>query len=205
MAKAPRPQKKGRESPALGIPKARNLPLGTIVTYAGPLTREVAALEKAGWLPCDGREEQRDKYKALATLLGGRFDQGHVAAGKFRLPDLTARVAIGSGISIEQPPESAKALVGLPPLHVGSCGGSFIHRLGGADLAHVHRIEGKTEQVFEHWGERPPRALGDHSGHDHNHWLRFDSKPPSANGDERVIDHTPPFLVLNFLIKHSGR
>jgi len=60
-------------------------PPGTIAAYGGPLDQQ--ALEKQGWLPCDGKEVSRKLYSALFEKVGASWGSGD-GVNTFNLPDL---------------------------------------------------------------------------------------------------------------------
>lgn len=50
-----------------------------------------------GWLPCDGRTLEINKYQALFALIGNQYG-GSLQQSNFNLPDLRGRVPVGYGI-----------------------------------------------------------------------------------------------------------
>ncbi|NEO79489.1 tail fiber protein [Moorena sp. SIO4G3] len=64
------------------------IPVGTIVPYGGDT-------EPEGWLICDGSEREKvGEYEALYAVIKGLYGETS-NKGKFKLPDLRHRVAVG--------------------------------------------------------------------------------------------------------------
>ena len=66
-------------------------PTGSIMLHAGVATNPAPD----GWLWCDGAEYNEADYPTLAAACNGMY--GTASAGKFRVPNMSGRVAIGSG------------------------------------------------------------------------------------------------------------
>lgn len=64
-------------------------PIGTIVPWAAG----DQSTPPAGWLLCDGNNYPRDRYKALAALLGTTW--GTAPDGFFKVPNLKGRILVG--------------------------------------------------------------------------------------------------------------
>jgi rhizosphere induced protein len=72
------------------VAKARlsTVPVGTIVPYAGEFTPEaLTALEKQGWLPCNGITKTRAEFPQLFAVLENNWGNTR-GSDPFRLPDL---------------------------------------------------------------------------------------------------------------------
>ncbi len=62
------------------------VPVGTIITFAGEVKDRYEELEKLGWLVCDGREFEQDKFPELFAQIKTSF--GSQAEGLYNIPDL---------------------------------------------------------------------------------------------------------------------
>lgn len=72
------------------------IPIGSIITFGGPLTSIVRGnLLEMGWLPCDGEPIGEGDFPELYGLLGSHF--GQEVDGRRRLPDFRGRVPVGAG------------------------------------------------------------------------------------------------------------
>ena len=70
-------------------------PIGIITPYAGAFNVDSEqTLELAGWLPCDGREVFIVDHTDLYDIIGTRY-KANPTIGKFALPDLRGRFALG--------------------------------------------------------------------------------------------------------------
>lgn len=62
------------------------VPVGTIITFAGEVKDRYEELEKLGWLVCDGREFEQEKFPELFAQIKTTF--GSQAEGLYNIPDL---------------------------------------------------------------------------------------------------------------------
>lgn len=75
--------------------KITNLPIATIIPYAGLLNQENRTkLEQAGWLLCDGKPVKRDKFLKLFRVIGSIHGRGD-GVTTFNLPDYRGRFLRG--------------------------------------------------------------------------------------------------------------
>jgi len=96
-------------------------PIGSVIVYAGVLDEQTAIqLDKAGWVPADGRTLPRaGKYNKLAMVLKDKYRRpGDNVVNSFRLPDLVGRAPIGASTVAPSSP----TVPGNNPL--GGTGGS---------------------------------------------------------------------------------
>lgn len=63
--------------------------IGEIVPFAGSVS------PNENWLPCDGRELDREDYPDLFTVIGTAY--GSTSGTTFNIPDLRGRVAVSYG------------------------------------------------------------------------------------------------------------
>ena len=66
------------------------VPPGAVIPYAGSSAPD-------GWLLCDGRTLQSDRYPELYAAIGTTYGQNK--PGSFKLPDMRGRVAAGANAS----------------------------------------------------------------------------------------------------------
>ncbi|MCC7251190.1 tail fiber protein [Hyphomicrobium sp.] len=107
--------------------------IGALVYWCGPINDAVAALEKQGFLYCDGREVEQARYSKLWSVLKDAYGYPGLPTrpGMFRLPDFRGRAAIGAGQGF--------GLKGSYKL--GAYLGAETHQLSVAELpAHTHRF-----------------------------------------------------------------
>lgn len=98
-------------------------PAGSIMLFAGPATNPAPD----GWLWCDGAEYDEAAYPRLANACNNMY--GAASAGKFRVPNMSGRVAIGSGND------------GTTTRNPGERPGAATHTLTQAEMpTHAHSI-----------------------------------------------------------------
>jgi microcystin-dependent protein len=161
------------------------VPVGTIVAYGG-------SAAPAGWLLCDGAEHASSSYPELSTVLGNTY--GSAAEGKFKVPNLTARVPVGAGTGYSR----------------GATGGAATVTLTVEQMpAHTHGVNdpGHTHEIRAHSQNQSPNT----QRHDaiYNGWS-WDMNPANATtgisiqskGGGQAHENMPPYLVINYIIKH---
>ena len=174
-------------------------PIGSVIVYAGVLDEQTAIqLDKAGWVPADGRTLPRaGKYNKLAMVLKDKYRRpGDNVVNSFRLPDLVGRAPIGASTVAPSSP----TVPGNNPL--GGTGGSERVSLSAADLPHVHQVEGKTTAVTEFWCCAGQRALPATDGFNHNHSVSFESQGV-RNASAFSFDNRQPYLTMHFLVRYQ--
>lgn len=87
------------------------VPVGTVIAYSGEVAEQYEALEKSGWLLCDGREFDESENAELFAEIKTSF--GSQAKGVYNIPDLRGLFIRGVNGSSGADPDadSRKALM----------------------------------------------------------------------------------------------
>lgn len=150
-----------------------------------------------GWLLCDGRFlDVQQPYAALYSLIG--FTYGYDGPETFALPNLQARVPIGSG----QGP-------GLTPRTVGDHGGeASVYLVPNTMASHTHSANGDNSNGGS---SSPEGAVWGASGRSglpvYYHGASNVAMNPESiqlTGGDQPHNNLPPYLVLNFCIAYQG-
>lgn len=179
-------------------------PPGTILPYAG-------ASAPAGYLLCYGQAVSQTTYAALYAIIGHTYgaDPG---GGNFILPDMRGNIPLGKD---NMGGSSANRITDLTADILGGMAGSegHLHTTGDVTLsaaqsglpAHTHSlgIDGNTANntsTYVAWGSTTANSAQQVTGavsggaaaasSAHNH------------GNTQTVDHTMPYLVLNYIIKY---
>jgi microcystin-dependent protein len=194
------------------------LPVGTIIPYAGPLNRQsTEALKKLGWLVCDGRYEDKALYKNLAAVIGTLYnDGGTPPTTKFRLPNLVGRVALGatttrpSATGGEEHVKFAHPTLAQPFAPVlGQAGGSPTFSLSADMLTHKHA--GISDNTGEDRVTRisggpgtGERRLPETAGGVHVHAITPKIGDVTEGANKANVEHLQPYLPIHYLIRWKG-
>ena len=190
---------------------ARAIPPGSILAYGSETAPN-------GFVPCNGAVlEQTGVYNNLYQAIGTRYNDGTEGSNQFRVPDLTARVPVGSG------------LLDGRSRTIGSTGGS--HRLqghrhhllsggGGGNLAQSRSFS-RAEMTDKNKSIAP--GISEGSGATNNDKYKLgtalnvaeqrdarlaisgnpiDSDDYTLLGGEDLTEQMPPFQVVNYIIKY---
>lgn len=151
-------------------------PPGLIAMYAG-------ASAPAGYLLCDGTSYLRASYPALFSAIGtsyGAFDSTH-----FTVPDLRERFPIGASAGTYS---------------LGQMGGSLSHTHGlsaaWAKITAAGTSFALLRQVVTNWTaniQGPSQTLSNST--------LTENSGSQLGGNTDAGDHTPPYLVVNYIIK----
>jgi microcystin-dependent protein len=117
------------------------LPIGIVMMYGG-----AGAPPGGRWAVCNGAELESATYPQLFAIIANNFSPGGTPAGRFHLPNLTDRFAVGTG-----------SIGGL-----GAVGGSRDSTLpahahsvdiwsSNEDVNHVHGFSGRTDANGNHY------------------------------------------------------
>ena len=146
------------------------LPVGIIMMYGG-----AAAPPGGRWAVCNGAEVESTIYPVLFTIIANSYSPAGTPAGRFHLPNLADRFAMGQG-----------AIAGI-----GASGGSA----NGQVPAHSHTIDHGHAGTGSGW-DSPDHA---HLGIDHLHRVDIWSGGQNANhyhndqGHGRYVFDGAPF------------
>jgi microcystin-dependent protein len=172
------------QSPTLAVTATAQMPIGTVIAYAGPVdAASRAVLAAAGWQVCDGAALGRVKYANLYKVIGDIHGRGD-AVSTFNLPDYRGRflrgVSDGSGRDPEVDRRDPAAPGGLSGDNVGSVQGDqfAMHTHGTVQMIADNSIDG-VDSVTIHSGEHhnEPRETGGAGGLEtrpknaYVHWL----------------------------------
>ena len=83
------------------------MPIGTIMAYGGDTSNKdvVQQLVEQGWLPCDGREVQRQDYVDLFNVINTSYGAGN-ALTTFQVPDFRGRFLRGADQGTKRDPDA---------------------------------------------------------------------------------------------------
>lgn len=177
-------------------------PPGTVLPYAG-------ATAPAGYLLCYGQAVSQTTYAALYAIIGHTFgaDPG---GGNFILPDLRGRVPLGKD---NMGGSSANRITDTEADTVGSAAGSesHLHATGDVTLtaaqsglpAHSHTV---TERVSSSQPNQDGIVVGVNApgggGPISTNAVSAAAASSAHNhGNTQTVDHTMPYLTLNYIIK----
>jgi microcystin-dependent protein len=196
------------------------VPVGSILMYGG------AVSPPAGWLFCNGQEVLQSDYPLLYGIIGGAFNTPGTVAGSFNLPNFTNVFPLGgTGAAGGVTGGSFDAQLvadNLPP-----------HTHTATQAAHSHLDTGHTHGVSDpghaHGSNLVRQGAGSAglypaggftisgSGNTDGAATGITIGSGSANlqaqaplitvnpstGSGSAFDVTPPYLVINFIIKHD--
>lgn len=130
-----------------------------------------------GCLLCDGEQYEQTAYPALYELIGATY--GAADSGFFRVPDLAARVVIGTG------QQSGGTL-----REIADVGGAESRNISPSNLPeHLHGIAISSQNILAGIGNQT--AV-----------MRAGGTMNTGNaGFGTALNIMPPFLVLNFVIQ----
>lgn len=150
-------------------------PVGTIMPYGG-------SEEPEGWLFCDGRSLERDKYKDLYGVIAANF--GAPSNETFSLPDLRGRVPVCAG-SAEN----------LTPRTLGEKGGEETHTLK------IHEMP-KHSHYWLQGRDRDDKGWGRTDDHEYVKKPGLYQGLIGETGGDQPHNNMQPFQVVNYIIKY---
>lgn len=172
-----------------GQPATYYSPTGSIVAFAG-------STAPAGWLLCDGSTVTTSAYPGLFNIIGTSF--GTNGNGTFKLPDLRGRFPLGTNPTPQPPVSTVRTL--------SQTGGEEAHTLTLSEMPnHGHEFKSSIAQAANGSG---PYIAGMTYADGAQRGLRIDTSntssalPIVSTGGGLPHNTMPPFLVLNFIIKH---
>jgi microcystin-dependent protein len=150
-------------------------PAGTIVAFAGTSA-------PPGWLLCDGSEVSRTQYAALFAVVGDLYGNGDQTS-TFNLPDLRGRIPVGAG---QGGGTSARALA----------------ETGGAETVTLTVAQMPKHAHNTHLSGNQTDILATVSGTSRAPGPGIPTIPTLEAGGSQPHENMPPFVVLNYIIKH---
>ncbi|MCC6488748.1 MAG: tail fiber protein [Candidatus Hydrogenedentes bacterium] len=158
------------------------VPRGSILPYAG-------STPPAGWLLCDGSQQDTATYPELSALLGVTW--GSAAANKFKLPDLRGLTLIGAG--------TGAAVSGLSARTLGNYLGEERHTLTIDEMpSHNHTLSdyyhdvGDYDVIEDCGGCGNDLPQGSVDAHD---------RTTNSTGGGQAHNNMQPSAVVNYIIK----
>lgn len=164
---------------ALELRHNRLCPEGAVSPFAGSVAPD-------GWLMCDGQEVLITTYNKLYTRIGATY--GAASDGYFKLPDLRSKFPLGAGDGVG---------VDLSNRVLAATGGEENHTLTVDEMpAHTHSYiaQSGTQNINQY------AAVVDGS-------VSAADEPTAgttsgSTGGGLPHNNMPPFIVLNYIIKH---
>lgn len=178
-------------------------PIATVTAYAG-------SAAPAGWLLCYGQELLIADYQSLFDIIGYTYGaQSIVTSGKFKIPDLRGRFALGKD---NMGGTSADNVTASSADNLGSTNGSEDVTIGVENLPeHKHDMRGDSGDQYY--------AIRDVSGTPNdNDAIVYDAPDATGNGQAIAnsggilttetlgtsLDVMNPYLTINYII-YTGR
>ena len=191
---------------AVNLSMPSDVPVGTILAYAGEVTgQQRDRLWAAGWLPCDGTVLQESQNLPVFRVID-RYWGGDKEKREFRLPDLRGRFVRGVNHDQSQygDPEASirhpSADGGAAKNHVGSIQNQSFrkhrHRLNDPGHAHdVHLGKGdKNNEMAADGDHFIPRRPDMHLG-------TYSSLTNISMDDAGGVETRPVNVYVNWIIK----
>jgi len=172
----------------------QQLPVGTIITYAGGLSPvKEQALAGQGWLLCDGDPISREGYKLLFDVIGSAHGNGDGRL-TFSLPDYRGYFLRGvSGESSQDPDADSRT--------AARAGGNIGNQVGSVQVStagpHEHRDHGVFDSsaknvVIGLVDPRPGMTQKQHA-----------SAPGAGNRESRPINAYVHYLIFSGTIQQK--
>ena len=167
------------------------VPVGTITPYAGEVNASTRrALERQGWLACDGSEVSRAQYSSLYRVIGNIHGAGD-GSSTFNLPDYQGRFLRGVSGSSDRDPDSD----GREPAAAGGNRGNSVGSVqGDAILQHRHLdtgivAEGRMNVVIGAVSPEPGMIQVERGGAEGP--ARSETRPQNANVHYLIFTGVP--------------
>lgn len=173
------------------------VPVGTIAMYGG-------ATAPTGWLLCDGGSFSPSSYPTLNTVLGGT-----------NTPDLKGRFAIGDNSTLTLLATGGSATIAEAnlPSHTHSINHDHpSSTTSGQSQSHNHTytntvfgsnlIVSATDESGSYPAGQPADSTGSAS-QDHTHSFDVPAYTGNSGSTGSGTDYYPPYLVVNYIIKHD--
>lgn len=175
-------------------------PIGTVNAFAG-------ATAPDGWLLCDGSAVSRTTYAALFAVIGTTYGSGN-GSTTFNVPNLTNRMAVGSGGTYTRGQSGGAATVtltsGQVPSHDHGSSGNHNHGSAGG---HSHTTQtytvdtrSKTANLFNTLLPTPSGTTGTSTDGSHSHG-DAGTHTHSSFGGGGSHENMSPFLAMPMIIR----
>lgn len=156
------------------------IPTGSVISFAGTTAPQ-------GWLMCDGQIISRSEYKKLYEVIGRTYTPVNhnppLGESLFCVPDMRGRTSVGIDGN------ASRVTTGNT---LGMSGGEEKHQITVDELPeHNHGLRSTTA------GMAGPAQM--FYGPVHS---TLDEKPTESTGKGHAHNNMPPYLVLNYIIKH---
>jgi microcystin-dependent protein len=185
------------------------IPPGVIWTYAVGVDPVKRSIPK-GWLLCDGSAVQIKSYRRLYEVIGDTYGVPSLPGVLFKLPSLRGRFILGySSLSATLTPGFGSFHGN--PFTFGQYGGEFNHTLTESEIpSHTHQVDVTPgDEHFLAWPLQP----GDYRDVEQeinlppngpkSTLVQVDFHPTMLSyGGSRPHNNTPPYLVMNYIIKY---
>ncbi|DBA76535.1 TPA: hypothetical protein ACH3X2_008590 [Trebouxia sp. C0005] len=173
------------------------------LSWVGQLCIGCAEATPDGWLPCDGKAVNREKYSQLFGVIKSAYGDGD-GQTTFNVPNLQGRVAVGQGSE------------GSGFEKVGSTGGEAAHKLQEHEMpAHTHHVHDPGHQHHVRYCGRNYTAQGGKDsafganalGHDGEGSGVGDTGAEPSHislhqaGGGAPHNNMPPYIVMCYFIK----
>lgn len=146
------------------------IPSGQVTAFAG-------STPPGGWLICDGEQYPIASYPTLSSVIGTIYNKGTETLGYFRVPDLSRRVAIGTGVSDTLGNTEGGNKVGTA---YASRTTSHSHT-----IAHSHSVPNHQHTVPAHYHTNTTNSLSVDIAHSHG----ASSVTGTVGGSDGTHDH----------------
>lgn len=159
-------------------------PIGSVQAFAG-------ATAPSGWLACDGSAVSRTTYAALYAVIGTTYGSGD-GSTTFNVPNLTNRMAVGSGGTYSRGTTGGAATVtltsGQVPAHDHGSAGAHTHTTD----AYTTDTRSKTANLFNTLLPAVSGTVTTSSAGAHTH---------ASFGGGGSHENMSPFLAMPMLIR----
>ena len=176
-------------------------PTGAIVAYA-------AATAPIGWLLCDGTAVSRTTYATLFALISTTYGVGD-GSTTFNVPNLKSRFPIGldaADAAMDALGETGGAkTVTLTGAESGVPVHAHANTLAADASTHDHDFGNASNTTTTGGGNRLTNVTGTaetETGGSHTHTLTGGVTDNTAAAAASAHNNLPPYLTLNFVIKH---
>ena len=160
-----------------------NVPVGTIAPYGG-------SNDPAYWLICDGRAISRTAYSELFSVIGTTYGTGD-GSTTFNIPDLSGKVAIGSGTNY-----SLGSTGGKSELTLGAAIGAADSRANGIAYLGENRTEYQSAHIYSY----NLQASSYNTSSSSSYWNHC-TPVTETTGTDRNVTNMQPYVVTNYIIK----